>query len=513
MCCRIMTCLAALLLIAGQGQAELKLSAVFSDSMVLQRDQPVKVWGTTDAGNEVTVAIAEQQQKATANASGRWEAKLTAMAAGGPHEMKVTDASGTVTVKDVLIGEVWLCSGQSNMAMTVNRAKDTHNEMAAANFPQIRMFKEASSHATEPQANCSGSWSVCSPQTVGTFSATAYFFGRRLHLELNVPIGLINSSVGGTSIESWTSMDAQNQAPAIKPRLDAWKADDDAFDSDKANAQYDKAMERWKAAAATAKANGKTAPRRPQLAVQPHLDRNYPSNLFNGKINPLVGYTIRGAIWYQGENNAGRGFASLYGDQLATLIADWRQRWGQGDFPFAWAQLPNYRAPQKLPVEDSGWVLVQDSMRKTLAIPNTGMAVTVDVGEANDIHPKDKQTVGHRLAQWALASVYGRELIPMGPIFRSAKIEGHTVTIDFDYAAGLHVADDNVVGFAIAGEDRQFVPADARIAGSTVIVSSPQVPHPKAVRYAWASNPVISLFNGANIPASPFRTDDWDVKE
>ena len=513
MCCRIMTCLAAMLVTVGQGQAELKLPALFSDSMVLQRDQPVKVWGWATAGSEVTVTISGQQQKASADASGQWKLKLTAMPAGGPHVMSVTDGSDTVSVKDVLIGEVWLCSGQSNMAMTVNRVKDAETEMAAANFPQIRMFKEASSHAREPQQICSGSWAVCSPQTVGGFSATAYFFGRRLQQELNVPIGLINSSVGGTSIESWTSMDSQLASPAIQPRLDAWKSDDAAFDADKAKAQYEKAMERWKTAAATAKTGGKQAPRKPQLAVRPREDRNYPSNLFNGKIHPLVGYTLRGAIWYQGENNAGRGFAPLYGDQLATLIKDWRLCWGQGDFPFGWVQLPNFRTPQKQPVEDSGWVLVQEGMRKTLSVPHTGMAVTIDVGEANDIHPKDKQTVGHRLAQWALADVYKRDLIPMGPIFRGSNTRENEVTIEFDYATGLHVKGDKIAGFAVAGDDRKFVTADARIEGSTVIVSSPHVQHPKAIRYAWAANPVISLVNAADIPASPFRTDDWDVQQ
>ncbi|MCA9086177.1 MAG: sialate O-acetylesterase [Planctomycetaceae bacterium] len=504
--CRI---LCVLLSLVSSAQAAIELPSMFANSMVIQRDKPVKVWGWASPDSSVTVRIADQLQTTTADADGKWSVHLKALPAGGPHTLQISGDNSSHTISDVLVGEVWLCSGQSNMAMTVNRAKDFDQEAAAATFPQIRMFKVDSGHAQEPQDRCRGSWSVCSPETVGGFSATAYFFGRRLHQELNVPIGLINSSVGGTSIESWTSMPAQKAVAAIEPRLAAWEKDDADFDADKAAATFNRATELWKKRAAEAKAAGKQAPRKPSLAVQPRTDRNYPANLFNGKINPLIGYTIRGAIWYQGENAAGRGFSHLYGDQLKTLIADWRIRWNQGDFPFAWVQLPNYRTPQTEPSETTGWVLVQEGMLKTLNVPNTGMAVTIDVGEQNDIHPKDKQSVGHRLAQWALQGVYDRPLIPMGPIFRQSTIRGRDVMIDFDHADGLRSATDEVKGFAIAGADRKFVWANARIDGEQVIVSSPDVPEPRSVRYAWAANPVFSLYNKANIPASPFRTDNW----
>lgn len=490
----------------------LEVPSIFADSMVIQRDQPVRVWGWADPGSKVTVSLADGTQSATADTDGRWSLQLPKLDAGGPHTLTISGDGTTREIKDVLVGEVWLCSGQSNMAMTVDRARDFEKEAAAATWPRIRMFKVTSGHAQEPQDRCGGAWSVCSPETVGGFSATAYFFGRRLHSELNVPIGLINSSVGGTSVESWTSLPAQSAVDAIAPRLKAWQDQDSAYDEQAAKSRYEKALAAWKKRAATAKAEGKKAPRRPQLASRPRNDRNYPANLFNGKINPIVGYTIKGAVWYQGENSSGRGFSHLYGHQLRTLITDWRTRWGQGDFPFGWVQLPNFRSPQTQPVETSGWVLVQEGMLKTLSVPNTGMAVTIDVGEARDIHPKDKQSVGHRLAQWALGKVYGQPIIPMGPIYSRSTIDGSDVTIEFEFADGLHAKSDSVAGFAIAGADRKFVRAKARIVGSKVIVSSVSVDKPVAVRYAWAANPVISLYNAAGIPASPFRTDDWQER-
>lgn len=506
------------LLFNTQLSADLKLPAMFSDSMVIQRDQPVKVWGWATASQEVQVTIGDQNKTATTDNDGRWSLQLESMPAGGPHKMSVSGDGSTLVLKDILVGEVWLCSGQSNMAMTVSRSNNSSAEAASATHPQIRMFKVGSGHSPEPQQTCSGTWAVCSPNTVGGFSATAYFFGRRLHKELNVPIGLINSSVGGTSVESWTSLPAQTAVTAIKPRLDAWTSADDAFDQTVATARYEKAMIAWKEKVAAQKtaapdSKAKRAPRKPKMASRPRNDRNYPANLFNGKINPLVGYTIKGAIWYQGENAAGRGFSHLYGHQLATLIQDWRERWGQGDFPFGWVQLPNFRAPQTQPSQTDGWVLVQEGMLKTLAVPATGMAVTIDVGDAKDIHPKDKQSVGHRMAQWALADVYQQDILAMGPIYSASTIDGNKVTIDFNYANGLHAKGNELKGFAIAGADKKFVSANAKIDGKRVIVSSPDIKQPVSVRYAWAANPVTSLYNAAKIPASPFRTDNWEERD
>jgi sialate O-acetylesterase len=496
-------------------QAELELPAVFSDSMVIQRNQNVQVWGWASAGSSVSVTLADQNKTATADGQGRWSLKLGPLPAGGPFTLTVSCDGDKKQVTDILVGEVWLCSGQSNMAMTVSRAANAGQEAAAADFPEIRMFRESSSHALEPQQKCAGRWLVCSPDTVGGFSATAYFFGRELHKALGVPVGLVNSSVGGTSIESWTSMSAQSAVDAIAPRLEAWNEADRSFDADTARQRYEQQLARWENLRDKAKQDGKPVPRKPRMASQPHRDRNFPSNLYNGKINPLVGYTIKGAIWYQGENSSGRGFAHLYGTQLETLISDWRSRWGQGDFPFAWVQLPNFRSKQVQPSETSGWVLVQEGMLKTLRrVANTGMAITIDVGEANDIHPKDKQTVGSRLATWALHDVYEQPNptgASMGPLFASLQINDSDALLTFDQATQRLVTRDGeaVQGFAVAGEDRVFHWADAQIEGNRIRVSSSQVARPVAVRYSWAGNPLGNIYNMQGLPMSPFRTDQW----
>ncbi|MCA9034440.1 MAG: sialate O-acetylesterase [Planctomycetaceae bacterium] len=499
---------------ANAALAELKLPAVFSDAMVLQRNQPVHVWGWANAGSQIRVRIANQSHDATTNGDGRWDVMLTSLDAGGPLKMEVSGDGGMISLSNILVGEVWLCSGQSNMAMTVAGVQNAEDEIAGADIPTLRMFTVRSGHSTQPQADCQGKWINSHPNSVGSFSATAYFFGKRLHEELQVPIGLINSSVGGTSIESWTSLSAQQAVPEISPRLAAWENDDRTYEPASAKVRYEKQLEAWVEQKTAAEQAGRKPPRRPQLAVQPSKDRNYPSNLFNGKIHPLVGYTIKGAIWYQGENSAGRGFANLYGVQLRTLIDDWRTRWGQGEFPFAWVQLPNFRAEQKQPSESSGWVEVQEGMLRTLAVPNTGMAITVDVGEANDIHPRNKQAVGSRLAQWALATQYGKNLVPMGPTYRSASVKDNRMIISFDHVGdGLRADKELLDGFAIAGPDHRFVWADARIDGDKVVVWHDDIAKPQSVRYAWASNPKISLYNSANLPASPFRTDDWEVAD
>jgi sialate O-acetylesterase len=496
-------------------RAEVKLPALFCDHMVMQRDTRIAVWGWADAGEAVEGSIAERRFSTKADADGKWSAQLEPLKAGGPFVLTVRGKDNCLTIEDVHVGEVWLCSGQSNMAMNVSRAANAEAEIAAADFPKLRVFTVSSQHATTPQDECTGRWDVCSPETAGRFSATAFFFGRHLHQELGVPVGLINSSVGGTSVESWTSLEAQSRIAAIKPRLEAWNDEDAAYDAEKAQAAYKTALERWERRRDEAKKAGKRSPRRPRATVQPRENRNYPGNLFNGKIKPLIPFTIRGAIWYQGENSAGRGFASLYQPQLTTLIEDWRRRWRQGDFPFVWVQLPNFRQPQQKPVEDSGWCLVQEGMLRTLAVPNTGMAITIDIGEAGDIHPKNKQDVGERLALWALGTTYGENIVYSGPIFDSCERKGNKFVVRFCHTGqSLQAADGGELkGFAIAGEDRKFVSADAKIEDDTVVVSSPDVSNPVAVRYAWAANPDCDLVNSAGLPASPFRTDNWPVDE
>jgi len=492
--------------------ADVRLPAVFGDHMVLQRDTAVPVWGWAEAGEKVTVTLGGQTKTATADRDGKWSVRLGALKAGGPHTLKV-EGKTALEVSDVLVGEVWLCSGQSNMAMSVRGCNNYEAEQAAAKLPKIRMMTVARTAAESPQSDCKGTWAVCSPETVGGFSATAYFFGRELHKRLDVPVGLINSSWGGTPVQSWTALADQKAEKKLKDLLDGWERRIAAYDPQKAQANYEKQLAAWRERAKKAKAAGRRPPRRPRKASDQRLSPHRPANLYNAMIVPLAPYAIRGAIWYQGESNAGRYNASLYGMQLAMMIRNWRRLWGQGDFPFEWVQLPNFQAAQKQPVETTGWVIVQEEMLKTLKVPNTGMAVTIDIGEARNIHPKNKQDVGKRLALWALAKTYGKDVVASGPLYKSMTRRGGEIVVTFDYVDGGLVAKGGgkLKGFAIAGADKEFVWADAKIDGQSVVVSSPKVKAPAAVRYAWATNPDCNLYNKAQLPASPFRTDDWDL--
>jgi sialate O-acetylesterase len=371
------------------------------------------------------------------------------------------------------------------------------------------MFKESSGTAAEPQERTSGKWTVCSPETVGGFTATGYFFGREIHQKRAVPVGLINSSVGGTPIESWTSMAAMKDKPEFKPLFDSWEQRTASYDPEKAKAQYEKQLAAFKAAQKDPKQKGKRrrGPRKPQ---DPKLHTHHPGNLFNGKIAPLIPYAIRGAIWYQGEANAKSDESSrLYATQLPLMIQDWRTRWKQGDFPFAWVQLPNFKKRNEDPGAPSAWAAMRESMMKSLAVKNTGMAITIDVGEAGNIHPKDKQAVGKRLSMWAMAKVYGQQGASSGPLPKGHKIDGDKVTVTFTHTdGGLVAKEGDLKGFALAGADKKWHWASAKIEGEAVVVSCPEVKQPVSVRYAWGDNPDCNLFNGAGLPASPFRTDE-----
>jgi len=490
-------------------RADVKLPAIFSDHMVLQQDEDCAVWGWADPGEEVTVTIAGKSKSTKAGKDGKWLLKLPELKAGGPHTL-VVKGKNTISVQDVLVGEVWLGSGQSNMGMTVSSSKDFEGEKAKSNLPKLRMFTVERTAIPAPQSDCKGKWVICAPDTVGPFSAALYFHGRELHAKLGVPMGLINSSWGGTAIEAWISAEAQNGAK-FKPVHEPWEKQLAApWDEARVMAAFDKQVAAWKDASKKAKADGKQAPRAPRKPVDPKVSQNRPANLFNGMIAPILPYTIRGAVWYQGESNAGKTFADLYGAQLESLIKDWRARWDD-DFAFGWVQLPDFKAPQQEPVESDGWNIVREEMLKSLKIKNTGMAIAMGLGEEKDIHPKDKQGVGKRLAMWALAEVYQQKgVAASGPLPAGHKIRGSEVAISFKRTdGGLTARGGEVKGFAIAGADKKFVWANAKIDGDKVIVSHPEVKEPKAVRYAWAANPVWSLENGAGLPASPFRTDDW----
>lgn len=499
-------CLSLLLLAsAPTARADVKLPALFSDHLVLQRSATVPVWGWADPGEEVSVTIAGQTKAVTTDAAGKWTVKLADLPAGGPHTLAVK-GKNSLTINDVLVGEVWVGSGQSNMAMTVDRANDFDNEKAAAKYPQIRMFKTTTRYAETPQTDCMGKWEVCSPEAVGKFSATAYFFGRKVHNALQVPVGLIVSAVGGTPIESWIDGKAQRATPQLKGFFDTRDKSLADFDPAAAKAQYERALTKWQAAAAKAKSEKKPAPRKPQDPVQLSQRKADIGGLYNGMIAPLIPFAIRGVLWYQGEANSQTGKAEYYQHHLSLLTRDWRSRWGQGDFPVAWVQLPNFTRP------GDGWMLVREGMLKSLAVPNTGMAITIDIGDPRDIHPKNKQDVGKRLALWALADVYKQPGISAsGPLPAGHQVQGSEIILSFQHANGGLVAhgDATLKGFVIAGADKQWKPAQARIVGEKIVVSHPAIPQPVAVRYAWQDNPDANLYNAAGLPASPFRTDEW----
>jgi sialate O-acetylesterase len=485
-------------------RAEVALPAIFSDHMVLQRDARVPVWGTASAGEKVTVEFAGQKQSATAGADGRWKVAFANLKSNAAPQTLTVKASNTLVIQDVLVGEVWLGSGQSNMAFTVNRADNFEAEAAAAKFPLIRHFKEESTSAKTAQTEPKGKWVLCAPETVGGFSAALYFFGRELHQTLNVPIGLVHSSVGGTPIESWIAPEAQHASPELKSFFAGVEKENAESTNDAAMKRYDRALAKWQTDAKKAKAEKQKAPKKPLNPADVAARKADVGGLFNGKIAPLIPYAIRGMLWYQGEANSTPAKVGYYQYQLPLLIRDWRTRWGY-EFPVAWAQLPNFKGPGR------DWPMMREAMLKTLALPKTGMAITIDVGNPDNIHPTNKQAVGHRFALWALGEVYGQKVpATSGPLPAGHTVRGKEIVLGFKHANGGLVAKDGALtGFTIAGADRQWKPAQARIEGDKVVVSSSEVPAPVAARYAWENDPTCNLYNGAGLPASPFRTDDW----
>lgn len=503
--------------------AEVELPHIFTDHMVLQRGIPVPVWGAAEPNAEVSVSFAGQTKKATADDSGKWMVKLDPLKAS--KNGRELNAGGR-TIKDVLVGEVWICSGQSNMEWSINGSKEAEREKREADYPLIRHIKIPKRPSNAKEWDFNAEWQVCTPQNAGGFTAVGYFFGRRLHKELDVPVGLINSSWGGTRVEPWTPKngyeyatqfdDASFAAPTIK----MLEKNDPATADGKKNYQEGFAKFReWLEEAEAAVAEGKVPKNQPPRL--PGLDNSHqtPTRLYNGMIHPLVPYAVKGAIWYQGESNGGDG--EKYTRKLEAMIHGWREVWGQKDFPFHFVQLANFQTDNEKPEGGDGYARIREGMRKLLAYPQTGMAVIIDIGEARDIHPRNKQDVGSRLAQWALAKDYGKDIVPCGPLYKSHAIKDGTVVISFDHVGGGLIAGekdgldpvkevDELERFAIAGADKKWVWADAKIVGDTIVVSSAEVPQPKAVRYAYSANPEgKKLYNKEGIPASPFRTDDW----
>lgn len=452
-----------LIVLATAAVAAVVPASIFTDNAVLQRGIAVPVWGTANDGEKVTVRFQKQEVSTTAK-DGKWMVRLAPLKAGGPFTMTIND----IEFKNILVGEVWICSGQSNMAWTVLHTTSGPVDIVRSTNPNIRFFTVPLKASYTPLTSIESQWVACEPATTKTFSAVGYYFGRDLQKALDVPVGLINTSWGGTFAEAWTSLDGFKAMPEFA----SWVAD-----------EYAK------------KADGP----------------NHASVLYNAMINPLVPYAFRGAIWYQGESNAGRAFA--YRTLFPGMIKSWRDAWGQGNFPFLFVQLAPYMKIEDAP-QDSAWAELREAQLLTLkASPKTGMAVITDVGDPADIHPRDKEPVGARLALAARKIAYGQDIVDAGPIYKGMKKRGSSITLYFDNVGGGLVAKDGkLTGFAIAGADQKFVWADARIVDDNkVVVSAPSVANPVAVRYGWANCPVVNLWNKDGLPASPFRTDDFPM--
>jgi sialate O-acetylesterase len=515
---RILTCL---LLSPSLLLAELSVPHFFSDHMILQRERAAAIWGKADAGAEVSVAFKGKSASAKAGADGKWRAEIeTGAADASGAVLTISAGKDKIEVQDVLVGEVWFASGQSNMFYTMNRSPEYAGLIAESKHPALRMFNAPLVTAEANQEDIEGSWKAATPETVPDYSAVAFFFARKLHLELGIPVGVIKSAWGGKPVETFTSREALNTLPGTKALVDAMLKDEADYDQAKADAAYATKLEQWKATMAAAKGKSaeerKRLPKKPDAPKRPLLTEGRPGVLYAAMIHPFVGYTMRGAIWYQGEGNARPG-AVPYDQTLPLRINDWRTRWAD-EFSFYYVQLASYHAPSTEPGTPDSWALTQDRMRLVLGTtPKTGMAIINDVGEANDIHPKNKKDPGERLARWALAKDYGKELIYSGPLFKSSEVKDGAIRVTFDQSgAGLKSRDGGALKrFEIAGADKKWKWADAKIYGKdAVVVSSAEVKAPVAVRYAWAANPEgANLVNSDGLPASVFRTDDWDDVE
>jgi len=519
----LLTALAISTLLSGILRAEVRANPLFSDGAVLQRDQAIPIWGTARDGEKVTVELADQKLT-TITENGVWRADFKPMSAGGPFTLTLT-GDNTVTVNNVLVGEVWICSGQSNMEWAFNKAANAAEERPQANYPKIRMFTVAKNTSMRPLSEAKSSWVECSPETVGKFSAVGYFFARELYQKLGIPVGMIHSSWGGTPAQAWTSIEGLAKDPALKDYLDPANAALANYPAAMATypaklAEFKTAKETWEETvgkphqlalktwtekSAKAQQTGQAPPPKPEATskapappMSPEGNQNKETTLFNAMLNPLIPYAIKGAIWYQGESNASQ--SKLYQSLFPAMIADWRTRWKQGDFPFIFVQIAPFNG-QPPEIREAQFLTLSKS-------PNTAMAVTTDVGDAKDIHPTRKEPVGQRLALAARALAYGEKIEYSGPLYQSMDVSGAEAVLSFTHTGGgLLAKDGELKGFTIAGADGKFVPATAKIQGANVLVTAAGVTDPKAVRYGWENVPDVNLFNKEGLPASPFRSD------
>ena len=483
------TVLVASLTFAGHAFAEVRLPGIISDHMLLQRDVPARIFGKADPGEAVSVSFRGQTVQTVADPLGRWEVWLQPLAPGAAAEMTIS-GTNTIKIADVLVGDVWVGSGQSNMQWAVRQSANAEAEIAAAKYPQMRFFYVPRKPSPVPVEDVDAKWVVCTPESARDFSAVMYYFGRQMHQDLKVPMGLIHTSWGGTPIASWISGPSLVANTRLEPFLTYWQ--NVILQYPIGASRHEQAIKKWEASGSQGA--------RPAAPMGPG-HAHEPTSLYNGMIAPIVKYTIRGALWYQGETEAGRAQGHVYGEAMMTLVQDWRRAFGQGDFPFYWVQLANYGNAAK----NGHWMKVQEGQVKATALRNTGVAIINDIGNPTDIHPTNKQDVGWRLAMLA----QNRDA---SPLYRQFTREGTAIRIWFDHAGKALKTRGNapLTGFQIAGPDGKYVAAAARIEGTTILVSSPEVTSPWSVRYAWDYNPDGNLINVAGLPASLFRTDETD---
>jgi sialate O-acetylesterase len=490
--------LAKICLVVTPVEAEVQLASVISDHAVLQRDAPIHLWGEASPEEKITVHFHDQSVSTTASQLGQWESWLMPEPAGGPFTLTVRGSS-ELTRSDLLVGDVWFASGQSNMEMPLAgfppsaHITNSAQEIAQADLPQVRLLRMEQKSSDSPVAGISAVWQACTPDTAKDFSAVAYFFAREINRREHIPIGIIDSSWGGTPIDSWISLDSLSADASLMPAFAArahfadMQSHTELIESDEKRADAEAAAQHLPA---------------PSHPWHPDPSSWIPAALYNGMVAPFTPYTIKGFLWYQGETDSAPDRAGLYAKLLPTLIADWRRQWHQGDLPFLFVQISSFESPKE------NWGLIRDSQRRTLHVVNTGMAVTLDVGQRDNVHPPDKQTVGARLALAARALAYGEATLPFnGPLYRQTTREGGSLRVWFDHAEGLHSSGAAVLGFEVSGADGHWVPATASVQGTSVVVSAPEITEPIQVRYAWQGFTDANLYNGIPLPASTFLAE------
>ncbi len=511
------TCLIIHALLACILSGEIRTPAIIGDNMVLQQNHKNPIWGWGNPGELIQVQIAEQNHKVEVDPQGYWKVFLDPMPASATPKVMTIQGSSELKFENILVGEVWLCSGQSNMGWTLGKSDDSDLEIMTANYPHLRLISVPQVGTQDAQTDFDGQWESTTPEVAKNFSAVGYLFGRRLHLAIGVPVGLIDNAWGGSACEAWIPRARLNQLPVAKPYMDQWRETEKTFDYGKLLASYQEKLELWKKKAEIARKEGKPQPDgRPRTPRNLMTGQHRPANLYNGILNPIIGYGIKGAIWYQGESNGKRGHA--YREVFPLMIQSWRDAWKQGDFSFYWVQLADFMSEVTEPPTEQTWPELREAQTFTLdKLKNVGEAVIIDVGEGRDIHPRNKQMVANRLLRHALAKDYGMEIPHQSPRYQSMETKGNKIILSFDHVGqGLYCFDiREPIGFSICGEDQKFVWAQARLVGKDKVeVWAEGIENPVAARYAWADNPVCNLYRkdgSVTLPVTPFRTDDFPM--